>query len=431
MAAMETKFDGVRTLVRSNAQSQRADPSPQPRPIATRGLQSAAMSKSLLASKYSRDLSRGPLLRNEVRAPVLALLLLALPLFLNACSKAPAQTKTPRDSAIPVTVAKVDMAPLDRTLPVVGTLTPRNEAAIAAQVEGQIQKTLIDFGEQVAVSQELALIDTDSYEALARQSAATVAKAKANALNAENNLKRVLELQQSKISSASDLDSATAQAEQARAEVRQTEAAEAIARLNLQRSHVIAPFAGTVSERIVNTGDYVKSGGCLFHLVEDGELKYIVQAPERYAGQVKAGQMIQFSVDAWPGQMFEGLVYLVSPAVSTANRCFSLAARVQNSERKLKANTFARGELILERGVPTPIIPLEAVINFAGVTKVFVIENDSARSREIKTGRIKDGRQEVLEGLKPGETVALSGTTKLFENARVRIQRPEQQTASK
>ncbi len=341
----------------------------------------------------------------------------------TACSKAPPQgAKASRDSTIPVTVAKVDLAPLDRTLPVVGTLTARTEAAIAAQVDGQVQKTLVDFGEQVVLAQELALIDTDSYEALARQSAAVVARAKANALNAENNLKRVIELQQSKISSASDLDSATAEAEQARADVKQAEAADAIARLNLQRSHVTAPFAGSISERLANTGDYVKSGSPLFRLVEDGELKYIVQAPERYAGQVKPGQVIQFSVDACPGETFNGTVYLVSPSVSTANRSFNVGARVANADRKLKANTFARGELVLERAVPTPVIPLEAVISFAGVTKVFVVENDSAHSREIKTGRVKDGRQEVLAGLKPGDMVAITGTTKLYENAKVRVQ---------
>ncbi|HEY5910313.1 MAG TPA: efflux RND transporter periplasmic adaptor subunit [Verrucomicrobiae bacterium] len=408
--ATETDATGARTSVRSNSR-----------------LRNAASIPGIAGPSW--------LLRTEVRAPglgglgrqwcLLIVLPLLVPALITACSKAPAQSaKPPRDISVPVKVAKVESVPLDRTLAVVGTLAPRTDATIAAQVEGQIQKALLDFGEQAAASQELALIDTDSYEALVRQSAAAVAKAKANALNAENNLKRVLELQQSKISSASDLDSATAQAEQARAEVKQAEAADAIARLNLQRSHVIAPFPGTISERIVNTGDYVKIGSPLFRLVEDGELKYVVQAPERYAALVKPGQTVELSVDAWPDQTFRATVYLVSPSVSTATRSFYLAARVDNSDRKLKANSFARGELVLERAVPTPVIPLEAVVNFAGVTKVFVIQNDSARSREIKTGRIKDGRQEVTEGLETGEVVALTGTTRLFEMAKVRVQAP-------
>jgi membrane fusion protein (multidrug efflux system) len=321
--------------------------------------------------------------------------------------------------------------PLDRTLPVVGTLYAKTETIIGAQVEGQVGKTEVDFGAQVTAGQELALIDTDSYEAYARQAAAAVAKAKASALNTEQSLKRVIELQESKISSASDMDAAVAQAEQARAEVKSAEAAEAVARLNLHRSHVVAPFNGAISERIVSMGDFVKIGSPLYKLVEDRELKYIVQAPERYAGQVKVGQLIQLSVDAWPNECFQGTVYLISPSVSTATRSFNLGARISNADGKLKANTFARGDLILERAVPTLIIPLEAVLNFAGVTKVFVIEDGLAKTREIQIGRIKEGRQEVLGGLKEGESVAISGTTKLFENAKVRIQTPDRQTASR
>src|SRR6185369_9185289 len=126
---------------------------------------------------------------------------------------------------------------MDRALPVVGTLFAKDEATIGAQVEGQVEKTRVDFGDRVTVGQELALIDTTSYEAFARQSAANLEKAKAGALNAGQNLKRVQELQKEKISSASDLDAAVALAEQARADVKAAEAADAIAQLNLERSH--------------------------------------------------------------------------------------------------------------------------------------------------------------------------------------------------
>lgn len=367
-----------------------------------------------MATETKPDASPG------LAAPAATLLLAAW--ALSGCSPAGSQpAKGPRDDAIPVTTASVALAPVDRTLVVVGTLLPRNEAVIAAQVEGQLQQTLVDFGDRVQSGQELGFIDTDSYQALARQAAANLARAQASLQNAENNLKRVKALQQDRISSASDLDAATAQAEQARAEVKAAEAAEAIAQLNLARSRVRAPFPAAVAERIASAGDYVKTGTALFRLVEDRELKFLVQAPERYAGQVKTGQVAQFSVDAWPGQLFQGQVFLVSPSVSTATRSFNLAALVPNADGKLKANTFARGELLLERAVPTPVLPLDAVLNFAGVTKVFVVETNRAHSRAVKLGRVLSGGQEILEGLKPGEVVATTGLTKLYENAPVRL----------
>ena len=342
------------------------------------------------------------------------------------CSKSPSsKPAATRDPAVPITVAAVEIVPLDRTLPVVGTLFPKDEATIGAQVEGQVERTLVDFGDRVKAGQDLALIDTDSYEALARQSEANVARAKASSLNAEQNFKRAEDLRRNNIASAADLDLATAQAEQARAEVKAAEAASAIAQLNLSRSHVRAAFDGAVAERVANAGDFVKVGAALFKLVNDDTLKLVVQAPERYAAAVKMDQSVLFSVDAWPGENFEGRVYLINPAVSAASRSFNLAARVSNPERKLKANTFARGELVLERAVPTAVVPLEAVVNFAGITKAFVLSNNVAQPRTITTGRVHGGKQEILSGLSAGEQVVVSGQSKLFAGAAVRLKQPD------
>ena len=335
------------------------------------------------------------------------------------------------DDAVPVTVAPVALVPMDRTIPVVGTLFAKDEATLGAEVEGQVEKTMAEFGDRVQAGQAIAQIDTTTYDALAHQAAANVSRTKAAAANAEANLKRFQELRKANIASPSDLDKATAEAEQARAEVKAAEAAEAIARLNLQRSHVTAPFDAAVADRIASAGDYMKVGSPLFRLVNDGVLKYIVNAPERYAGQVRKEQLVLFTVDAWPGQSFEGKVYLISPQVTAATRAFAFGALVQNADRKLKASSFARGELILERDVPTPVVPLDAVINFAGVTKVFAIENGVARSRPVEVGRIKDGKQEILSGLKEGELVVVSGQTKLFEGTVVRVKENEGKVAGK
>jgi membrane fusion protein (multidrug efflux system) len=351
----------------------------------------------------------------------LAALMLALA---SGCSKSPnagAPGKSDRAAATPVTVATVMLLPLDRTLPVVGTLFAKEEATIAARVEGQIERTHVDLGDRVTTGQELVLIDTTSYEAFARQAAANLARSQASALNAAQNLKRAQELRKNNVASESELDQATAEAAQSQAEVKAAEATEAIARLNLDRSRVKAPFAAAVAERLVNAGDYVKIAEPLFRLVNDTELKLVGQVPERYAGRARIGQPVRFTVDAQPGETFEGRVYLVSPAVNTSTRSFTVAAEVPNADGRLKASTFARGELLLEKNVPTPVVPLEAVINFAGVTKVFVVETNVAHAREVQIGRVREGRQEILSGLNEGETVVVTGQTKLYEGASVRV----------
>ena len=363
------------------------------------------------------------LIRVTTSARSALLVALSAVAFVSCSKQAAERPRRQADDAIPVAVAKAEVVPLDRTIAVVGTLFPKDEAALAAEVEGRVEETLVEFGDRIKADQLLARIDTTTYDALARQATANLERARANAANVEQSLKRVQELRKDNIASLSDLDTALAEAQQARATVKAAEAAELVARLNLGRSHVKAPFDAAVAERIASAGDFMRVGSLLFRVVNDGVLKFIFQVPERYAGQVCADQPVVFSVDAWPGQTFTGKVYLISPQVNKTSLAFNVGALVPNPERKLKASTFARGELVLERAAPTTVVPLDAVGVFAGVSKVFVVESDTARSRDVQVGRVREGKQEVLAGLKAGETVVVSGQTKLFDGAKVRVRK--------
>jgi membrane fusion protein (multidrug efflux system) len=340
-------------------------------------------------------------------------------LAVTSCSQKKDGGTARRENVIPVDVQSVTTIEVDRTLPIVGTLFAKDEATLGAEVEGKVEKTMVDFGDRVKAGQELALIDTTSYEALARQAAANVAKARATADNADKDLKRLEAL--GGVASPSDRDKAIAAAEQARAEVKAVEATEAIARLNVERSHVKAPFDAAIAERVASAGDFKRIGEPLFRVVNDGVLKYIVQASERYASLVKKEQLVTFTVDAYPNEKFQGKVFLISPQVNTTTRAFAFGALVQNAERKLRASTFARGELVLEKNVPTTVIPLDAVVNFVGINKVFVVENGTAKTREVQLGRVITNKQEVLSGLKRGDSIIVSGQSKLYDGAKVRV----------
>lgn len=334
-------------------------------------------------------------------------------------SAAPAKSATP--ARVVITVAPVEKALLDRTLPVVGTLFAKDEANVAAQVQGVVQKTAVEFGDRVVEGQEIAQIDTETYAALARQAEAEQAVNRAAFVNAERELARQLELERSGVASPSAIDAARAAADSARGALASSEAAQQVAALNLAHSHVRAPFDGAVADRIASRGDFMTPGKPMFRIVNDAVLKYIVQAPEAYAGQVVRDQEVVFTVDAFPSQPFTGRVFLISPQINTGTRAFAFGALVPNADRKLKANTFARGELILERKVPQTVIPVEAPIAVSGVARVFVIENDVAKPVTVKLGRIYGTRQVVLEGLKPGQQVATSGQSRLADGRQVEI----------
>jgi membrane fusion protein (multidrug efflux system) len=357
--------------------------------------------------------------RNSYLITTLATFLLV---FAGCGKKAAAITRPQGPQAISVTVATVTNVAWDKTVSVIGTLFAKDSATTAAQVDGQVEKTLVDFGDRVKAGQDLAFIDTKSYLALLQQAEGNVAKAEANFKNAKQNFDRVESLRKQGVASESDYDAARAQYAQWEAELKAAQGTEAVAKLNVERSRVQAPFDGAISQRIVGRGDYVKIGSPLFDLVSDGVLKFIFPVPEKYASYVKKKLPVSFTVDNYPGETFTGTVYLISPEVSRTNRSFNVGALVTNTDFRLKANTFARGSLIIEQGASTPVVPIEAVVNFAGVTKVFVLENNNiARSRTVETGRARNGLQEIISGLKPGETVVASGNSKLADGTAVTI----------
>jgi membrane fusion protein, multidrug efflux system len=347
---------------------------------------------------------------------------LAVAAFCGCRRDTPAGTSPQRAEATPVTVAVVTNVAWDRTVSIVGTLFPKDEAAIASRVDGQVESTLVDFGDRVRNDQDLAFIDTASYEAQLEQVVGNLAKAEANLANARQNFERVQKLKQDGIASASDFDLAKSQLDQWEAELKAARGAHGVAQLNVQRSRIQAPFDGGISQRFVGRGDYVHVGTPLFNLVNDAVLKFIFQVPERYASYVEKKLPVKFNVDNYPGETFTGGVYLISPAISTTSRAFGVGALVTNTNFRLKANTFARGSLVLERGVETPVVPLESVVNFAGVTKVFVIENNEARSQAVQVGRIRDGLQEIVSGVSPGVVVAVTGQSRLTDGASVTVQ---------
>lgn len=340
-----------------------------------------------------------------------------------ACQReAAGPSKDRRSETVPVTVATVTNVAWDKTVSITGTLYPKDEATLGAQVEGSVEQTLVDFGDRIRSNQDLAFIDTGSYEAQLEQAAGNLAKAEANFANARQNFDRVQQLKKNGIASDSDYDQAKAQLNQWEAEVKAARGVVAVAQLNLDRSRVKAPFDGAVSLRIVGRGDFVRTGSPLFNVVNDAVLKFIFPVPERYGSFVQKGLTVTFGVDNYPNERFTGSVYLISPAVTLSSRAFNVGALVTNTNFRLKANTFGRGTLVLERGVPTPVVPLEAVVSLAGVSKVFVVEANAARSRSIAAGRIRDGMQEIVTGLTVGETIVVSGQNHLSDGAKVVIQ---------
>jgi RND family efflux transporter MFP subunit len=207
----------------------------------------------------------------------------------------------------------------------------------------------------------------------------------------------------------------------AEAQVRQREATLGIAQKRLGDTTVRAPLAGQVSRRHVSAGEFVKDNTPLFTIVVTHPLKYVGTVPERQVPELRGGQPVRLTVEAYGERVFTGEVTRLSPAVDVATRTLLLEARVPNADGALRPGFFAKGTVLTRRDTTVVFVPGEAVTSIAGLTKVFVVADGRAEERMVRTGTRQGTHVEILSGVKPGETVATSNLPALFNGAPVTV----------
>jgi len=347
--------------------------------------------------------------RHHRHVPLLLLLALA--------RAATAAAEGGADGPIPITAATAVIRPSERVVSFVGTLFGDEEVTLSAQIDGAIQEISADLGDPVEKNQALARIEDAQLRARLREAEAHLAKARADE-------QRSRQLAATKV--ISEVEYETMKTGVAVAEAQRDTLA-----VMVQYADVRSPLKGSVARRMVSSGEYVRPGTPLFALVADDPLKLRGDVPERYAPELKPGQDVRIRVDAFGGKEFPGKLSRISPASNRENRSIAVEILVENGERTLKPGFFANAAIVTRTDDQAVMIPQEAVTTFAGVTKVFVIEGDTARERQVRPGtRAADGLVEIVEGLKANEVVATSGLTKLQEGAAVAVKKSDGKPAS-
>lgn len=326
-----------------------------------------------------------------------------------------ATTPTPKASdaaTLQITTVTVASRPTKRLLKFVGTLFGNEEVVLSSQVEGQVTALHADLGDLVQADAVLLDIDDSSLRAQVREIEARLVKARADET-------RGRELMRGNIISPQEYESM-------QTAVAVAEAQRDSLNVSLQHKRVRSPLGGSVVKRLVSVGEYVRPGTPLFDLVDDDPLKLRGDVPERFSQEIAIGQPVHIKVDAFPDKVFDGRLVRVSPAANAENRSISVEAEVPNPERQLKAGFFASANIVTRDDDQALVVPETAVINFAGVTKLFVVRDAVAYERHVRIGtRDEQGLVEVIEGLHLDEVVATSGLAKLENGMAVTVRKGE------
>jgi RND family efflux transporter MFP subunit len=151
-------------------------------------------------------------------------------------------------------------------------------------------------------------------------------------------------------------------------------------------------------------------------------LRVELTIPEQYLSQVRAGQPVRLTVDAYPGETFTATVRFVSPALKTDQRALTVEAMAPNPDGRLKPGLFATALLQHMSPAPALLVPASAVETVAGTSRVFVVSTGKVEERIVTTGERVGDRIEIATGVKAGETVAADPRGKLTDGASIQLE---------
>jgi RND family efflux transporter MFP subunit len=336
---------------------------------------------------------------------------------------APDGSATPEAApSLVVTTASTVTRDIERMLTASGSIAAWQEMSLGVELTGiRVAEVLVDVGDTVRAGQPLLRLDARTLKVQARQAEASVAQAQATLKLARANAERGESLVKEGLISSSNADELRATLTNAEAQLAVAQADREEARLRLGFATLTAPDAGVISARDVQPGQIISSGAELLRLIRQGRLEWRAELTEADLGRVPVGTVVELTSPG--GQRVAGRVRAVSPAVNPDTRTGLLYADLP-APGDLRAGMFAQGQLLLGSAAAT-VLPRQSVVIRDGFPYVFVASTGSGVTFNVEQRRISIGAQrgdytEVVDGLKPGERVVVSGAGFLSDGDLVR-----------
>ncbi len=331
---------------------------------------------------------------------------------------------------VTITAASARSEHWARTIEAVGTVVAVNGTQVTTEAAGVVAAIRFESGQSARKGEVLVELDTTTEQATLRSLEAGLHLA----ISQRDRFRELFTRNQAV--AKADLDEREADAERLQAEA-------AVQRALIARKTIRAPFDGVLGVRRVNLGQYLAPGDAIVSLQSLDPIYVDFSLPEQQLDAVAAGQPVEVTLDAVPGQSFIGTVTAIEPQIDTATRNFLAQATLDNPEQRLRPGAFARIKAEVGNGEHVVVIPQTAIsFNPYGNSVYVIAEREPSsepaaaaaqadgetgpkrvvRQRFVQTGATRGDLIVVSQGLRPGERVATSGLLKLGNDAEVVIE---------
>jgi membrane fusion protein (multidrug efflux system) len=343
--------------------------------------------------------------RHHPLAAVVALVALAL---LTACG-GEAETESERtESAVTIEAVRLVPETLRDEVALTGQLNAEYEVVLKPEIDGVIKSIEFEEGQPVEGGQVLFRLKDDEQKARRTE-------AEAHVRLAQDVFDRTQRLASQDISSV-------ARRAKARAELDIAQAKLALAKLQLERTRIRAPFSGVADLRLVAPGDRVSDEDGLVSVAAIDRLQLVFATQEASAGLARTGGTIYGRFVAFPGERFPGVVFFVSPRIDPASRRLIVKAWVDNADHRLKPGMFANVDVMVAVRPGALLVPEAAIVYDRNGSYLWRVDAEKlAEKVPVRIGLRQRGRVEIVEGVEAGDLIVSAGTNKLMAGSQVEV----------
>jgi len=335
-------------------------------------------------------------------------LLIVLPLLLAALvsckSKAKEQAGNKEKPPVPVEVMIAAMTDFSSDIEVNGTVLSEEMIEIHPEVGGRITYLNIPDGAKVTEGTVLARINDADLQAQLQQQKVQLELAE----KTEQRLKKLLEV--NGVDQAS-YDAALSQVNLYNANIN-------VLRAQIDKTVIKAPFAGRLGLRLVSEGAYVSTATAIGTLQQTDKIKIDFSVPESYESLVKIGKSVSIRTNSSIGEI-KATIAAIEPQINTATRNIKVRARL--SQGNISPGAFVK--VVLNEKLNGIVVPTNAIIPDAIASQILLVKNGKAVSQGVETGIRTSDVVEITDGIKPGDTIIVTGVLSVRPNGAVKIKK--------
>lgn len=330
------------------------------------------------------------------------------------------------EPVVPVEVALARIVPVVVEVPLTGTVTARDHASLSSRVSGLVSAVHVTAGDRVDKGALLVSLDPTLERLALMEAKAASAEGRAALAEAQRRRAEARRLGPQKGIAESEIRAVEAEVVIAEAKLERLRAAERYKVELVARHDVFAPFAGVVTRRLAEEGEWVNTGTPVVELVGTQNLRLDLRVPQEHFPYIDADTRVSVRLDAMPSRPIEGRISAKVPLSDTGSRTFLLRVRLSDGREDITPGMSAQARLRIAGNEDVLTVPRDAILRDAyGASRVWALEDvDGApivTQHTVQVGRSFEGNTELRNGLAPGARVVVRGNETLREGQPVRV----------